>query len=229
MAKKKLTRKELIKGPDEFITTTGKAIQWSRENTKPLIYGTVAFFALIVLIAGYRFVSEKREQAAAALLSRCLETYQKAQSSDENPVQALAVVKPDFDRLVKEYGGQPAGRLGRVIYANLALSAQDADTAMALYEKALGELGDDPSLHNTILNGLAMAAEQKGDQAAAISYLEKITTGNSTLLKDVALFNLGRLYTLTGKTEKGQAAYRQLSQDFPNSLYADIAREKAAG
>jgi hypothetical protein len=43
MAKKRTTRKQLLKGPDEFITQTGKAIRWARANTKPLIYGTCAF------------------------------------------------------------------------------------------------------------------------------------------------------------------------------------------
>lgn len=228
MAKKRMTRKELIKGPDEFISTTGKVIQWARENTKPLVYGTVAFFALLIIVAGYSFIKQKREQAAAALLSQCLETYQSSQDDDKDPAKMLAMAKPDFDRLVKDYSGMPAGRLGRVIYGHLALAAKEFDQAKTLYEKALGDFGNDPSIENTILNGLAMVAVQSQDDAAAIGYFEKIASGKSVLLKDVALFNLGQLYAKTGETEKAVAAYKRLSDEYPDSMYANIAREKAA-
>lgn len=228
MAKKRVTRKELIKGPDEFITTTAKVIQWARENTKQLIYGTVAFFALVVIVAGYSFYKEKREQAAAALLSRCLVTYQSSQEDDKDPGKMLAMAKPDFDRLVKDYGSMPAGRLGRVIYGHMALVAKDMDQAKALYEKALGDFGHDPSIENTILNGLAMIAAQSEDDAAAIGYFEKIVSSKSVLLKDVALFNLGQLYMKAGEKEKGIAAYKRLSDEYPDSMYANIAKEKAA-
>ncbi len=228
MAKKKVKRKELIKGPDEFISTTNKVILWAQENTRQLIYGGVALLVLVVLVSGYSFIKQKREQAAAALLSQCMETYQSAQEGKEDPAKMLAMAKPDFERLIKEYGGKSAGRLGRVIYGHLALAAKEMDLAKSLYETALADFKDDPDMKNTILNGLAMVAVQTEDNAAAIGYFEKIASGKSLLLKDVALFNLGQLYTESGETDKGKEAYKRLSNEYPDSMYANIAREKAA-
>lgn len=229
MAKKRITRKELVKEPDEFITLTGQMIRWARDNTRPLTYGVCAFIAVILLVSAYRFYSTQREQAAATLLSQTRAAYQAAEKADKDPVKALAVAKPDFERLVSEYGHWSAGRLGRLLYAHAALAGHAPDEAIALYKEALHDFENDPALANSILNGLASAYAEKGDTATAIAQLERIVAGSGTVLKDVALFQLGSLYRSAGETEKSQKAYIRLSTDFPDSIYADIAKEKAAG
>jgi predicted negative regulator of RcsB-dependent stress response len=228
MAKKRVTRKELVKEPDEFITLTGKVIQWSRSNLKSLIYGICVFFGIILLISGYRFYSGQRAAAASALFSKSLIAYQEAEA-DKDPGKALNLVRPDFERLINEYGGTAEGRMGRMVYAHLLLNGHAVDEAIAAYEKALGDFNGDPSLRNTILDGLATAFMEKGDNGAAIGYLEKIVAGQSPMLKDSALFNLGRLYRQTGDAQKSQNAYSRLAADFPESMYAEMARESSAG
>ncbi|KJS32279.1 MAG: hypothetical protein VR64_07030 [Desulfatitalea sp. BRH_c12] len=229
MAKKRLSRKELIKGPDEFITLTGSVIQWARGNTKPLLYGTAAFFAVIILIAVYSLYDARRERAATALLSESLGAYQVAESREGNAQQALTLVKPQFERLIDEYGGQSAGRMGRVIYAHIALKNRAADDAIVLYRRALSDFGKDLAVTNAIRNGLATAYLEKGDNAAAVEEFRQIADSRSGVLKDTALFNLGRLYRLSGDVEKSKQAYEQLRSDFPDSIYGEVAKEKAAG
>ncbi len=229
MAKKRISRKELVKEPDEFITLTGQAIRWARENTRPLIYGVCLFFGIIVLASAYRLYASHRQDSGAALLSQTRTAYQAAIQADKDPAKALATVKPQFERLVAEYGNWPAGRLGRVLYAHAALDGHAPDEAIALYKKALDDFNADPSLANSILNGLAAAYIEKGDSTAAIGYLERLVAGSGKVLKDAALFQLGALYKAAGQAEKSQAAYKQLSTDYPDSIYANIAKEKAAG
>ena len=229
MAKKKISRKELVKEPDEFITFTGQAIHWARENTRTLIYGVCLFFGIIVLVSGYRLYSSYRQDSAAALLNQTRTAYQAAVQADKDPAKALATVKPQFERLVAEYGNWPAGRLGRVLYAHAALAGHAPDEAIALYKKALDDFNTDPTLTNSLLNGLAAAYIEKGDSATAIGYLERLLAGSSKVLKDTALFQLGSLYQAAGQAEKSQQAYKQLSTDYPDSIYASIAKEKAAG
>jgi predicted negative regulator of RcsB-dependent stress response len=229
MAKKKISRKELVKEPDEFITLTGQAIRWARENTRPLIYGVCLFFGIIVLVSAYRLYSAHVQDAGAALLNQTRSAYQAAVQADKDPAKALAAVKPEFERLVNEYGNWPAGRLGRVLYAHAARAGHAPDEAIALYRKALDDFKADATLTNSILNGLAAAYLEKGDSAAAISQLERLVAGSSKVLKDVALFQLAALYKAAGQAEKSQQAYKQLSTDYPDSIYANIAKEKAAG
>jgi predicted negative regulator of RcsB-dependent stress response len=229
MAKRRISRKELVKEPDEFITLTGQAIRWARENTRPLVYGICLFFGIIVLASAYRLYASHRQDSGAALLSQTRIAYQAAVQADKDPVKALAAVKPQFESLVAEYGHWPAGQLGRVLYAHAALDGRAPDEAIALYKKALDDFKADPTLTSSILNGLAAAHIEKGDNAAAIGYLERLVAGSGKTLKDAALFQLGALYKAAGQAEKSQQVYVQLGTDYPDSIYADIAKEKIAG
>ncbi len=229
MAKKRITRKELVKKPDEFITLSGTVIQWARSNAKLLTFGAVAFFVLIISVAGYRYYAENREKAAAMLLSQSMTAYEGAIRAQQDPAEALAMVQSDLEQLVDTFGGYDAGQLGRLFYAHISLAAAMPDQAIGLYTKAMNSVKGDAGLANTILNGLAMAHMQKGDHAAAIDYFEKVIESASAVLKDAALFHVGRLYGADGDAQKSLNAYKRLSTDFPDSIYANIAREKSAG
>ena len=51
MAKKKrVTRKELLKEPDEFMTFTGKLVQYVRDYQKQLMYGFSALVLIIIIM-----------------------------------------------------------------------------------------------------------------------------------------------------------------------------------
>ena len=56
MAGKKVTRKKLLKEPDEFITTTGKIIQFLREQRRQLIiYGMIVLCLAVAGAGGYYY------------------------------------------------------------------------------------------------------------------------------------------------------------------------------
>ena len=48
MAKKKVSRKEMLKGPDEFISLSAKTIMFAKEHTHQLTYVGIAIAAAIV-------------------------------------------------------------------------------------------------------------------------------------------------------------------------------------
>ena len=71
MAKqKRVTRKQLLKKPDEFITTTGRIIRWGRQYTRQVAYAAVAFLLFLVVITGYRYYSNNAENRAFSLLDK---------------------------------------------------------------------------------------------------------------------------------------------------------------
>jgi tetratricopeptide (TPR) repeat protein len=228
MKKKRLTRKELLKEPDEFITTTGRVIRWVKANPKPVVYGAGAFLAIIMFVAAYGYYQDNRARVSAELLGQILSQYQR-ESADDDPAQALTRVVPDFDRLIENFSGQPAGRLGCVFYAHFSLKGGEPQKAAELYRKALKRNGNDPSLEPIILYGLASACEAAGDTSEAISTYERVLSLATMTNKDNALFHLGRLYAKEGDPEKSREMYEKLAADYPDSAFAQLARERAAG
>jgi len=57
MAKKRVTRKQLLKEPDEFITFTGKLIRFGRAHHKELTYAVCAVFIIVIAFAAVRYFS----------------------------------------------------------------------------------------------------------------------------------------------------------------------------
>lgn len=227
MAKKRLTRKELLKEPDEFITLTGRLIAWVKANPKQLIYGVGVFLAVVLIGSGYAYYKERRDQSAADLLSESLLKYEEI-AAQGDAAKALDAVMADLDRLTENYSGQAAGRLGIVLYGHLCLKAHLPQKAIGLYQKGLENFENDPDLTPIILNGLALAQEAAEDVPAAISSFEKLLSRGTSLYKDSALFHLGRLYSNSGQPEKSRQVYERLETEFPDSVYVGMAREKAA-
>ena len=223
MAKNRVSRKQLLNEPDEFITTANRLIEWAKENTRLLVAGAGAFLAVAVLVSVFGYYRQARSEAAETPLGQGLATYQTTLGA-KDPAAALAAVRNDFDALSKSYGTTPAGRLGAVIYGNICIAGQDYDDAIVNYEKSLTVFGADSSLSNVILSGLGTAYQQKGDYNRAVFYYKQVADGAGSLLKDVALFNLGRLYGQLGKNEESRKANERLEVEFPQSMYANLVK-----
>ncbi|NNF99088.1 MAG: tetratricopeptide repeat protein [Desulfobacteraceae bacterium] len=220
MAKQRITRKKLLKEPDEFITTTGKIIAWSREYQHHVIYGAIGFFALIIIVAGARFVSENNENKATMLLQKAVEKYQAAMESDDSG-NVFSEVQSDFDTLMTKYAGKSAGKLATLTYGNICYKAGETDKAIRAYEKSVS-IFKATSLYPLAVNGLAYAYEQKKDFPNALKYYKILADDATSVLTDMALFNMGRLYKLTGESEKSIDAYQKLLMDYPDSIYAEV-------
>jgi tetratricopeptide (TPR) repeat protein len=229
MAKrKKVSRKKLLKEPDEFITFSGKLIQFGMQNQKQITYAAGIVVALLVLLAGYRFFAARSENKAMSLLNQAAAKYEMSlQIEDAN--QAYQSVAADFQNLLDRYGNRKGGKLAGVIFANICFDAGEYSRSIELYAKAQDDYKTHPIIYNLILSGLGYAYEQLNENERAATYFEKIVAGDNQLLHDEALFNLGVLYEKLGEGEKSQKAFNRITSDHPDSMYMEIVKERSAG
>jgi tetratricopeptide (TPR) repeat protein len=229
MAKrKKVSRKKLLKEPDEFITLSGKLIQFGIQYQKQITYTVGVVVALLLLFAGYRFFSARSENIAMRQLNQAVAKYEVALQNGD-PKQAFQKVADDFQNVLSRYENRKGGNLAGVIFADICFDAGKYNRAIELYTKAQDNFKDHPILYNLILSGLGYAYEQINENERAASYFEKIATSENQALHDEALFNLGVLYEKLGETEKSQKAFGQIKSDYPDSMYIDIVKERPAG
>ena len=225
MATSKKSRKELLKKPDEFMTSTGKVIRLVSDYQKPISYALCAVAAVVLVIFGYRFFAQRTEAKAFSMLEQALakyEAHKKATSADE----AYRNVSQEFQHIVEKYGGNAAGKLARASYANICYNAGDYIKAIELYKRSLNDFKDHPMVNNLILSGLGYAYQQMGDNPNAAMYFEKVASATDSNNRDEALFNLGMLYEKLGDTDKSHQAFKQFLSSYPNSMYFDIVEEK---
>ena len=109
MAKKRRkTRKELLKEPDEFITFSGKLIAFATEHKTHLTYALGIIAALAVIISGIRFFSIRSENNAAALLDKTLSEYNSIKT-EKTSEEVFSEVSKDFQLILQKYGGKNNG------------------------------------------------------------------------------------------------------------------------
>ena len=225
---KKVTRKKLLKEPDEFITTTGRLIRWARQYRTLLTVAASAFFVILIAIAGFRYLANQAENRAFTLLGQAVIKYENLTNS-MGPEKAYPAVKEDFMYIINKYKNKQGGKMAGLFFANLSLEAGSTDPAILLYERALKDWEYEASLKNFILNSLGYAYEQKHDYPQSIVYFQKIAEGDDPVMKDVALFNLGRLYAELGDSAKSKEVFSRLISDHTDSVYFEIAKERIAG
>lgn len=225
MARKRVTRKELLKEPDEFMTITGKIIQFVRTYQRYILYGTSALVIIGLTFAGIRYYRGWKENKAYASLEQAIEQYEAMDEKNKD----LSTAKTDFQTLVKKYAGYSGGKIARVIYANLCYETGDYDSAIDQYTKALEDFADHPSLKTFIQSSIGYSYQAKKNYQAAADQFEAMVSDPAIYMKDEALFNLGLLYAKLGKPDKSREAFQKILTDYADSNYIEMVKEELAG
>jgi tetratricopeptide (TPR) repeat protein len=225
MAKKKKTRKQLLKEPDEFITLTGKAIRFVTEYQKQISYTLCALVAVALIFFGYRFFAQRAETKAFALLGQTQSKYETLiKTSSET--EAYSQVSDAFQSIIKKYGGNAGGKLARLIYANISYDARQYEKAIALYKQSLSDFKEDKFVYNMILSNLGHAYQRVGDEQNAAAYFEKAASATDSPVREEALFNLGLMYAKLGEAAKSQKTLQEILDNHPDSIYFDMVEEE---
>ena len=229
MAKKrKKTRKELLKEPDEFMTISGKLIGFAVDHKNQLTYALGIIVVLALIFSGYRFFSIRAENNASALLDKSLAKYNSIKAGKQ-PAEVYNEVSADFQFIINKYEGKENAKLARLIYANICYDAGKYKQAIELFKSALTDFKKYPMIHHQILSNLGYSYEQQEDYSTAVSYFEKISAAPESLIRDEALYHLGRLYDKLGESEKSREAYNKILTDHQNFIYIDLVKERMSG
>jgi tetratricopeptide (TPR) repeat protein len=225
MAKGNVSRKKLLKEPDQFITFSGRMITFGRSHAKSILIGTCVVVVLLLFLVAVRQRSTRNELKASQQIEKAMANYSQ-ELSDTSPQEAYDKVKDDFALLFEKYSSKSAAKVARILYGDISYSAKDADTAIDMYSLALEAFDQTPAMKNLVLSRLSHAYLMKNENQKAIQSFEKISAGDDRAMKVGALFHLALLYETAGDSEKSKALFEQLQTDFPASVYNDLVKEK---
>lgn len=229
MAKpRKKTRKELLKEPDEFITLSGRMIQFALKYKTQLTYGLGFIVAVAIVFSAVRFISARAETKASVLLAQSLAKYE-AIKNEKKPGEIYEEISEDFEIISRKYGGKDNEKLARLVYADICFDAGKYDQAIDLYRMLLNDFATHPMIHNQILNNLGYCHEQLSDFAKAVEYFERTSNSPNSMLHDEALYHLGWLYNKLGQSEKSKQAFNKIISDHPDFMYIDLVKEQVSG
>jgi len=228
MVGKKINRKQL-KQPDEFITFSGKVIQWGQKYGRQIGYTAIALLGIVLALVGYRYFDNRSELKAFSLLSQANANYAVQMQKTGAQEKAYEAVKMDYQNILDNYSGKNAGKVTRKTLADICFNAGRYDQAIDLYERSLKDFKKDPFYHAIILSDLALAHEANSNDEAAMQYFERVASTPEAPALDQALFHLAGLYEKAGKPEKAREFYEKIIAEHAGSIYTDIVKEKIAG
>ena len=220
MAKEKVTRKELLKGTDEFMSIAGRVAVYLREHSRQLQYAGLGVLVLVVLYLAINtflgYINKKGQKAYNAAYYALMED-----KGDEGPdyMKASAL----FETAKKEY---KYAKVSDLIPAQLAYGKyrqKEYDQAIDLYEEFLEGLPDQSPYRSLTKLALGTCHEEKGDAQEAIIFYESVSVGPDAYLRDIALFSLARVYRLSGQPQKAEGVLRQFIEDYQQSPYLPLA------
>ncbi len=221
----KINRKKLIKQPDEFLTFSGKAIAWSKDNSK-LLMGIACglAFAVAVWVVTGTYLEHRQDQAANALAGS-FENYAKAVEGKADPAQEKAA-RESLAKVVDQYGATPAGIQARLALGDLLVEkAKYADA-----EKILVELSQETEMpvgmRPLAWHGLGLSLEgQKKYKEAASAYESAMKEAGPTLRNSYRL-DLARVQEAAGDKEAAIKTYSEAVSQPPDPSSLDLVRSR---
>lgn len=178
---------------------------------RPLVYGGIAAFLLVCLLAGFLWRAN-----AVAQRKDVVTAYAQALDKQE-PSERLAALEPLTQGIAKNSD--------EVIYmaAETAYKAGQYDKAKASFERLRNEFKNSPFTPDAV-EGLGYVAENSKDYDAAIGYYKEVqTTWSDSFAARRQPMNIARVEVQRGKLAEAIAAYNEQLQLFPGSSLAQEA------
>lgn len=227
MAKKKISRQELLKNEDEFISFSNRAYQYLSAHARQFQYAAISILVIAVIIAGVSFYVRH-------INNKALDAYNIAYKSliadahadiSENAIQKSV---EEMEKLLKKYGWTKFATLALPQLAYIKFGQGKYDEAISLYEAYLDKDKSDSIYRLMSYFGLSAAYEAKKDYQSSIDYLTKIVDNENNLLKEEAMFSLGRIYGLAGNMQKSKDIFKEFVNQFKDSQLLPLAKANMA-
>jgi len=231
---------------NEFERTVAQARDVVAQRQQEITYAVIAVVAVLVLVGGYLAYRTTRNGKATTLLAAAL-AVSEAQivtppppaPGSPPPVQPAGTYRTEQERdqaalprlqaAADAYPNTSAGITARFrLAATLADLGRHAE-AEQRYQEVVQKTGSRDIYHYTAKLGIGEARLAQGKAAEAVTTFQEIATDtNSQLPVDGVLMQVGRAALVAGKKEDALRAFTRVAEEFPQSPYAEEAKEKAA-
>ncbi len=223
---RRITRKEL-KQSDEFVSTADTVIDWLSDNWRPIVAAVAA--GCVVALGWWLFAlwNEARSEDAADALRRAVTTFE-----GDNAVGQLVpsgnpeAAEEEFRQVISDYGSTDQADMARLYLARIHLDRGETDVARDLLVR-LTERRKDDAVGRLATLDLIHLRISSGQATEVAAELEAMVVGSDTSLpRDVALYELGRLYLAEKNPSQAREYFTKLVEEFPESPYLSLAQQR---
>ena len=209
METKKITRKQLLREPDEFISLSSKVINYVTANPKRVTNVSIVILGVILIgVIGFFFLRHQAESNRLAFNQVLALAH-----AEENTEKQIEILKGYLENQSgSERAALVAAELGGAYFKN-----GNYESAAATLENALEWLGSYPKSRIAVRLALAQSYEALSEYAKGVGLLLKNQQERGDFLKEENTLVLARLYKESGDREKARSTYEAFLQAYPES------------
>jgi len=238
----KISRKD-IKKPDEFITFSGRMIEWIIANNQLLLTGLGAFLLIVIIVVSLQAYVKNKEEKADTLLSEVQALYDNAAdlNNPQMPSSLITTAEKEeealeiLEKISDQYSSTSASRIAGLFQGQIYFDKGDYDASQKAYEWLLEKHGSgEDEISALAWEGLAYCHEAKAAYDKALEAYEKMKQSSLLPIQGWALLGMARCREKLGEPDKALADYRQFVVDYSahpkiGETRANIARMEQMG
>lgn len=223
---------------NEFARLVAQTSEGMRTHSRGVGVAAVLIAVALLLVGGYFFWRNNREEKAGAMLAEAMATAQAPIQPPAIGTPAIAgtfateqarteAALPKFLAAADAYPSTDAGIEARYQAASTLAQMGRYGEAMQRYQEVVDR--DAKGIHGqTARLGLAAAASLAGQHDQAIQQLQAMSAETNPVLPvDAILAQLARAYERAGKTTEAAATWKRIRDEFPESVYFQEAQGKS--
>ena len=223
MAKKKISRKQFLKGPDEFLTLSGKAANFFATHLREFRYlGLAVAVIVIAYLAVHTYLGSVNKKGQNAY-NVAYNTMAENMKPDADP-DSLRKSEELFAIVTDEYGLSKASLLALPQIAYAKFLDKSYDEAIVFYRKFMDRVSGDVQYESLALLALAACHEAKGDLKTAIEVLNRVVEELDNPFKEAGMLSLARIYRLDNRPEEAESILKKFVEKYETSPFLPVAK-----
>ena len=209
MAKKiKITRKELLKEPDQFLSSTDKAMLFFRQNRSFVMAGGVGVMLFSMSFFGYQNYQKSRTMKFESLYFKMEKIAEESEEKGNKLQEKLIEIRDQI------YEGPQRNRAS-LFLADIYFQYEDYDKAKSIYQEVRSKSSG--LNHEMAAVNLAYTYEAMGDLQKAIDLYKLAINSNSNFPLFQVYWSLARCHENNNDTSNALLILREMQIKFSGS------------
>jgi len=229
VVERKISRKELVKEPDEFITVTGRVIVYIREHPNHATAAVTAILALTLAISGYFWYQNRQTATGHRFFEIAVQEYENTIHSGESPSpEKLDHLLSVFDRIAIDFSSTPSGEQALLYAGHVLYQKNDFQGALDRYSRMQSSNLVKKGLGPMVLYHIAHTRLAMKDYDQSLALFSELTKDTNSPYKREAYASVARIYELTNRNKEALQAFRQYLKLFPEAPDAQYVKARIA-
>lgn len=229
---------------DEFATGLAKALAWLQSHRDEVRVTAVVLAVVMLGAGGLAYFQAKRGSEAREAFAEAMELYAAPAASELpegfDPPSGVTVMPTAaekyrkaaaaFDGVERRFGGTDQGVRAKYYAALCRIELGEHGATQQAREAltAIAARRDLPLESSLARLALAELQRRSGEvEEAAEAYRQLLEDSASAVPRDHVLMRLAELYDEARRVAEARASYKRLADEFPASVYAGEARQRA--